>query len=98
MRVTGPLLKVLRAFLDEPDAQIYGLALRRATRLPSGTLYPILERLEANGLAASWWEEVDPREAGRPRRRFYRLTGSGMHEARQLLQEYSLPEALLWTI
>lgn len=43
--------------------------------LGHGTLYKALARLERDGLLESWWEEVDPVEVGRPRRRLYRVTG-----------------------
>jgi PadR family transcriptional regulator PadR len=41
-----------------------------------GTLYPVLHRLEADGLVASAWRVSD---AGR-RRKYYRLTGAGRSE------------------
>jgi DNA-binding PadR family transcriptional regulator len=86
VRVTGPLLKVLRGLLAEPDGEVYGLELARTTGLKSGTLYPILDRLEAQGWVTSRWEEhADPSQLGRPRRRFYRMTPTGQHEARGLL-------------
>ena len=43
--------------------------------LGHGTLYKALSRLEHQGLLESRWEEIDPAEAGRPRRRLYRVTG-----------------------
>jgi PadR family transcriptional regulator PadR len=45
-----------------------------------GTLYKALGRLEELGLLTSDWEQADAVE-GRPRRRMYRLTGSGVHAA-----------------
>src|SRR5580693_1516257 len=46
MRMTGPLERVLGAFLADPAAPRYGYDLMKAARLPSGTLYPLLARLE----------------------------------------------------
>ena len=89
MRVTGPLLKVVQELLAEPEP-IYGFDLLRRTRLKSGTLYPLLDRLETAGWVTSSWEEINTRAEGRPRRRFYRLTGEGAHEARQMLAEYGM--------
>ena len=43
------MAKVLAAFLEEPGDDRYGLDLMRVTGLPSGTLYPILVRLERAG-------------------------------------------------
>lgn len=90
MRVTGPLLKVLQVLLEDPSNEIYGLELVRMTGLKSGTLYPLLDRLEGDGLVSSRWEDSAPTELGRPRRRLYRLTGHGSHEARQTLLEHGV--------
>ena len=83
VRITASVLKVLAALLAEPAAQRYGLQLMQATGLPSGTLYPILVRLERAGWVASAWEEIDPVAEGRPARRYYRLTAEGETEARR---------------
>jgi PadR family transcriptional regulator PadR len=72
---------LLAAFMQDPTGEHYGLALAEATRLSSGTLYPILARLEAAGLLSSRWEEISESEEGRPRRRYYRLTGDGAEVA-----------------
>ena len=82
VRVTAAVAKVLAAFLAEPDADRYGLELMRATGHPSGTLYPILARLEDAGWVDSRWEEVAPADEGRPARRYYRLTPDGLAAAR----------------
>jgi PadR family transcriptional regulator PadR len=77
---------VLRAMLAEPTAERYGLQLCAETGLPSGTIYPIVARLEQLGWVESSWE--DPREhvaEGRPRRRYYRLTDAGAQQARDAL-------------
>lgn len=79
--MTGPTRAVLDVFLSAADADHYGLAIGSATRLPSGTVHPILARLEGLDWLASRWEDVDPADAGRPRRRLYRLTDSGRAEA-----------------
>lgn len=57
----------------------HGFDVLDATGLPSGTVYPILRRLEQDGLAASRWE--NPRIAQheqRPPRRYYALTPNGL--------------------
>ncbi|MEU9740483.1 PadR family transcriptional regulator [Micromonospora chersina] len=87
MRMTIPVAKVLSALLADPEAPRYGLDLMRLTDLPSGTLYPVLHRLRAAGWLAADWEEVDPVAAGRPARRYYRLTGDGVRAARLALAE-----------
>lgn len=56
----------------------YGFELMKVTGLPSGTVYPILARLEATGLVRSRWENEERAHGeGRPRRRYYETTGAG---------------------
>src|SRR5258708_30598518 len=81
LRLTGPTLKVLRELLEHPTDGLSGAEITRTTRLASGTLYPILFRLEAAGWLESEWEEVSPTLARRPRRRLYRMTGVGQKSA-----------------
>ena len=70
---------VLTAFLSDSDAWQHGYSLSRETGLKSGTLYPILMRLERQGwLEARWEDEPAP---GKPRRHLYRLNGTGAEEA-----------------
>jgi PadR family transcriptional regulator, regulatory protein PadR len=80
MRMTAALERVFRVFLDDPAAQRYGYDLMKAAGLPSGTLYPLLARLQARGLVTSAWET--PRQDGERPRRYYHLTGEGIEVAR----------------
>ena len=82
-RITASVLKVLAGMLAEPGAQRYGLQLMQDTGLPSGTLYPILARLERAGWVESRWEEIDPVAEGRPSRRYYVLSADGAVAARR---------------
>lgn len=84
-RMTLPTQLVLRALLEHPTRELYGLEICAAAGLPSGTIHPILARLETIGWLESRWEEVDPREKGRPRRRYYRITAAGAERARDAL-------------
>ena len=84
-RMTGPTTAVLDVLLADPDGEHYGLAIGAAAALPSGTVHPILARLEGLGWVTSAWEDLDPSAAGRPRRRLYRLTESGVAQARSAL-------------
>jgi PadR family transcriptional regulator PadR len=77
MKVTHHTKLVLSVLLDAPAEEVYGFELSRASGLPSGTIYPILRRLEDEGWLASRWEDIDEGQEGRRRRRYYRLTGSG---------------------
>jgi PadR family transcriptional regulator, regulatory protein PadR len=85
-RMTTPVLKVIAALLADPDGEHYGLELIQETGLPSGTLYPILLRLDRAGWVTSRWEQLDPVTEGRPNRRYYRLTAQGAAAAREELE------------
>src|SRR5690349_9128097 len=82
-RMTTPVLKVVSAMLAHAGSDRYGLQLMQDTGLPSGTLYPILVRLERAGWVDGRWEDVDLPTAGRPARRYYRLTADGAAQARR---------------
>jgi PadR family transcriptional regulator PadR len=81
-RLTTSVVKVVSAMLADPTADRYGLELMADTGLASGSLYPILMRLAAAGWVVSRWEDIDPVLAGRPARRYYRLTPTGAEAAR----------------
>ncbi len=83
--MTIPTQLVLRALLADPSKELYGVEIGQAAGLPSGTVHPILARLETVGWLESRWEEIDPRVEGRPARRYYRLTPDGMELARSAL-------------
>jgi PadR family transcriptional regulator PadR len=91
VRMTLQTQLVLRALLEHPTRELYGLEICDAAGLPSGTIHPILARLEGLGWLVSRWEEVDPRAAGRPRRRYYRLSSDGAELARHALTNARVP-------
>jgi DNA-binding PadR family transcriptional regulator len=82
VKLTGPLERVLRVFLADVSARHYGYDLMKAAKLPSGTLYPMLARLQDQGLITSEWEPQPADAGGRPPRRYYQLTGDGIRVAR----------------
>ena len=87
-RMTIPTQLVLRALLAEPTQEMYGLQICEQAGLPSGTIHPILARLEeGHGWLTSRWEDINPEEEGRPRRRYYRLTDRGVESARIALAQ-----------
>ncbi len=77
MRITKQLLQVLAIFLEKPGQPFCGSNICDFTKLSTGTVYPILCRLEQNGWLESEWEKVEPQSVGRPRKRFYSLTNKG---------------------
>lgn len=82
---------VLRALYDDLDGEHYGFSISKTTGLKSGTLYPILARLETHGLVISKWEQVDPTTAGRPPRRFYSLSATGIKCVEEELRKIGVP-------
>lgn len=83
--MTLPTQLVLLAFLEDPERELYGLEICKEAGLPSGTIHPILARLESLGWLHSWWEDIDPAQEGRPRRRYYRLDRNSIATVRAAL-------------
>ena len=67
----------------------YGFDIMDATELPSGTVYPVLGRLERDGYVRSKWEaqSVAQREK-RPPRRYYEITASGSRALAASVEHY----------
>src|SRR5437868_6249723 len=87
-RLTKPTLQVLGALMShEGRGGMSGAEVAREVKILSGTLYPILIRLEQAGWLESRWESEDPRELSRPRRRLYRLTGLGERSANAAFED-----------
>lgn len=73
----------------------YGYTLRRALAdsgmaIDESTLYPLLRRLEAQGLLTSEWREHERRS-----KRFYRVTAEGRAVLKRLLAEWQALDAAL---
>ena len=75
---------LLAALLGSTARWRYGYDLSRDTGLKSGTLYPILVRLDGQGWLETRWAE--PSAPGRPPRHMYRLSALGAAEATALLE------------
>jgi PadR family transcriptional regulator PadR len=76
------------AVLAELRTEQYGYTLRkglaeRGLEVDEGTLYPLLRRLETQGLLASEWREEDKRN-----KRFYKISRDGKLVLKQLLAEW----------
>jgi PadR family transcriptional regulator len=89
VRISLQTLRVLESFLENPSEQLSGAEVHQRCGLASGTLYPILLRLEAAGWFVSRWESIDPSIAGRPRRRLYRLTPTGLKKASEVFASFN---------
>ncbi|NES16596.1 MULTISPECIES: PadR family transcriptional regulator [Micromonospora] len=80
-RIGGATVDVLRVLLEEGRPR-WGLEIIKVTGRPSGSVYPLLERLERHGWVTSSWEEETDRRG--PRRRMYELTTDGAREAQRV--------------
>jgi PadR family transcriptional regulator, regulatory protein PadR len=89
VRLSLQTLRVLEAFLEDPAAELAGADVQKRGHLSSGTLYPILLRLESAGWLVSRWERVDPAAVGRPRRRLYRVTPTGLRATNEVFASFS---------
>lgn len=89
VRLSLQTLRVLEAFLEQPTRELSGADVHKRSGLASGTLYPILLRLESAGWFVSRWEAISPTAAGRPRRRLYRLTATGLARANDVFSSFS---------
>ena len=67
----------------------YGFDIMDATALPSGTVYPVLGRLERDGYVRSKWESqtIAQREK-RPPRRYYEISASGARALAESAEHY----------
>jgi PadR family transcriptional regulator PadR len=76
------------AVLGQLQSEHYGYTLRKALEdqglaIDEGTLYPLLRRLETQGLLVSEWREENKRN-----KRFYKLSPQGRQILKQLLTEW----------
>lgn len=79
---------LILAVLAQLRREHYGYTLRKALAdhgmtIDEGTLYPLLRRLESQGLLVSEWREEDKRN-----KRFYRLSQTAEPILQQLLEEW----------
>ena len=81
LRATSTTRAVLNALVEGFDEDLWGFRLCKLTGLPSGTVYPILSNLEDLGWVETRWDDS---AATGPRRRFYRLTPTGLAQAKSL--------------
>jgi DNA-binding PadR family transcriptional regulator len=98
IQITTQVLKVLGTFLSDPKSELSGAEISKRTGLKSGTLYPILIRLENAKWLESEWEQGEPKILGRPRRRFYSITALGARSTRAELKQLGIAFGrLAWT-
>jgi DNA-binding PadR family transcriptional regulator len=91
-KMTFATVRVLQAVAQ---GQRYGFGIMDATGLASGTVYPILSRLEEGGWVRSRWEDQHiAHDAKRPPRRYYEVTEPGRQRLEEALAQFrALAEA-----
>ena len=83
--VTLDTVAVVR-FVAEALGPVYGRQIIEDLGIKSGVVYPILRRLDHNGLLKSEWEKTKPKK--RPRRRYYEITKDGLDWLDQVDKKY----------
>ena len=78
MKINGRALELLMLMAVRPEKEYSGYEISKSFGISSGTLYPLLLKAENAGLLEARWEEGDPGKLGRPRRRYYRISGEGI--------------------
>ena len=84
-QITQQTISVLSALVE--TRELSGSEIAKETGLASGTLYPLVYRLEKAGWLDSRWEKGDPATLGRPRRRYYRITAEGQKRVARIVHE-----------
>lgn len=84
--MSAKTLKVLTILLSASDEKFSGTDIGRRTKLQSGTLYPILARLEEAGWLESRWEAENLKNLGRGRKHFRRITNLGVWNAKRVIE------------
>lgn len=95
LKLSNAGLRLIALFLQDPNQKWSGAEITREVGIFSGTLYPLLAKLEAAKWLTAEWEKIDPSEEGRPRRRYYRLTATGARKARSALDVFQIPAGRL---
>lgn len=91
VRITEKTFKVLEVFVKNSRSDRYGLEMCGLTRLSYDKVQPILRRLEQAGWLEASWEDIDPQQAKRRARRYYRLTNEGCLRARAEVDRIEKP-------
>jgi len=89
-QVTLVFLKVLSVFLEYPNQKFCGMDIMKKLKLRSGTVYPLLVKMETAGWLKREFEEVDPKVVKRPAKILYQISPSGIRAGDKLVKENSL--------
>jgi len=83
MRTPSKATKQAMIVLLQSPMGLHGYDIIQSTGLGPGTLYPMLARLEDQGMLTSEWQQS--KERGRPPRHIYSLSEAGKNLAKTLL-------------
>ena len=80
-------LRILRFMLSVYDEPVCGVDLIKGLKMQSGTVYPLLQRMESRGLVSSKMERGTSQGVGRPLKRLYTLKAPGRNYITRVLRE-----------
>jgi PadR family transcriptional regulator PadR len=83
--LTRAVQEILKALVGQPAREHHGVDICVETGMSSGTIYPVLAKLEALEWVDSGWEEPPVHDRRGGRRRYYRLNPYGLAMARGAL-------------
>lgn len=89
LRITPTMTTLLRKFLEDIDAPLFGFEVVREFKISSGSVYPALARLEKAGWIEGHLEDIDPKVELRRPRRYYTMTATGAFEATRALDRFT---------
>jgi len=84
-RVTVSLLQIIFIFLENPKKYYVGMDIINHTKLQSGTIYPLLNRLCKMGWLEFKWKLPDPDGKGSPKK-LYNVTKTGATDMLNILE------------
>ena len=87
MRKTHALVQLALALMEEPLGRHWGYRLITRSGVRSGVLYPLLQRMLADGWLLDGWEDPQEIAERRPPRRYYEMTDKGRRELGALLSQ-----------
>lgn len=90
-RVTVAFLRILAFFIGNEKKMYCGSDVMKQLNLPSGTVYPLLLRMTKAGWLDRELENVNPKEIGRPAKRFYQISATGLKEGKRLISSQKVP-------
>jgi PadR family transcriptional regulator, regulatory protein PadR len=80
-------LRFLSVFVNRTNQKFSASEIAKILGISYGSSIPLLMRFEKMGWLEVEWEDIDPKEVGRPKRKFYTLSDIGMTKARGFLRD-----------